>query len=120
MKAEERPEEIIREDTVTDAAEAICPHCGRRHKERSEEAKKALLTRLRRAEGQIRGIEKMVENDAYCTDILMQVSAATSALCGFNRELLACHIKGCVAEDIREGKDETVDELCRVLQKLMK
>jgi len=102
------------------APEAACPYCGPRHKERSEEEKKALLTRLRRAEGQIRGIEKMVESGAYCPDILVQVSAVTSALNSFNKELLACHIKSCVAEDIRAGKDETVDELCRVLQKLMK
>lgn len=100
--------------------EGTPPCCGMRHKERSEEEKKALLTRLRRAEGQIRGIERMVENGAYCPDILVQVSAATSALNSFNRMLLACHIRSCVAEDIREGKDETVDELCRVLQKLMK
>ena len=81
---------------------------------------KALLTRLKRVEGQIRGIEKMVENDAYCPDILIQVSAATSALNSFNKVLLGCHIRGCVVHDIQEGKDETIDELCEVLQKLMK
>ena len=97
-----------------------CPACAVRHKERSEEDRKALLARLRKAEGQIRGIEKMVEEDAYCPDILIQVSAVTSALNSFNKELLACHIRSCVAEDIREGKDETVDELVKVLQKLMK
>ncbi len=102
------------------AQEASCPCCGPRHKERSEEDRKALLTRLRRVEGQIRGIEKMVEANAYCPDILVQVSAATSALNSFNKTLLACHIRGCVAEDIREGNDETIDELCRVLQKLMR
>ncbi len=101
-------------------AEAACPHCGARHKERTEEERKALLSRLRRVEGQIRGIEKMVESGAYCPDILVQVSAATSALNSFNKTLLACHIKSCVAEDIRSGNEETVDELCRVLQKLMK
>ena len=79
-----------------------------------------LITRLRRIEGQIRGIEKMVENDAYCPDILVQVSAATSALNSFNKVLLACHIKGCVSEDIKAGNEETVDELVAVLQKLMK
>lgn len=103
-----------------ETAKAPCPHCGARHKERTEEERKALLSRLRRVEGQIRGIEKMVESGAYCPDILVQVSAATSALNSFNKTLLACHIKGCVAEDIRAGSDETVDELCRVLQKLMK
>ena len=67
-----------------------------------------------------RGIQKMVENDAYCPDILIQVSAVTSALNSFNKELLACHIHSCVSEDIRAGRDEAVDELVRVLQKLMK
>lgn len=91
-----------------------------RHKKRTEEQKKDLLTRLRRAEGQIRGIEKMVEDDAYCPDILIQISAVTSALNSFNKQLLAAHIRGCVAQDIADGKDESVDELVSVLQKLMK
>ena len=73
------------------------------HKERSEKEQKELLTRLRRIEGQIRGIEKMVENDAYCPDILIQVSAVTNALNSFNKELLACHIRSCVSEDIKSG-----------------
>ncbi len=91
-----------------------------RHKNRSEEEKKSLLTRLKKAEGQIRGIEKMVEQDMYCPDILIQVSAVTSALNSFNKELLASHIRSCVAEDIKADKDESVDELVRVLQKLMR
>ncbi|MBR2810964.1 MAG: metal-sensing transcriptional repressor [Solobacterium sp.] len=91
-----------------------------RTKKRSQEQKKALLTRLKKAEGQIRGIEKMVENDAYCPDILIQVSAVTSALNSFNRELLACHIRSCVREDILAGRDESIDELLQVLQKMMK
>ena len=70
-------------------AENTCPHCGERHKKRTAEEQKALLTRLKKAEGQIRGIEKMVENDAYCPDILIQVSAVTNALNSFNKELLA-------------------------------
>ena len=90
------------------------------HKKRTEKEQQDLITRLRRIEGQIRGIEKMVENDAYCPDILTQVSAATSALNSFNKVLLACHIKGCVSEDIKAGNEETVDELVAVLQKLMK
>ena len=94
--------------------------CEARHKKRTEEEQKDLLVRLRRIEGQIRGIEKMVENDIYCPDILIQVSAVTSALNSFNKQLLAAHIRSCVAEDIREGKDETIDELVGVLQKMMK
>lgn len=100
--------------------EKECCHCGVRHKERTEEEKKKLITRLKKAEGQIRGIEKMVENNAYCPDILIQVSAVTNALNSFNKELLACHVRSCVAEDIRGGKDEAIDELVQVLQKLMK
>lgn len=113
------PETVV-ETTPDEPADSLCPYCGPRHKERTEEEKKALLSRLRRVEGQIRGIEKMVESGAYCPDILVQVSAATSALNSFNKELLACHIKSCVAEDIKNGNEKTVDELCRVLQKLMK
>jgi Uncharacterized protein conserved in bacteria len=97
-----------------------CPHCGSRKKERTAEERKALLRRLRLAEGQIRGIQKMVEEDAYCPDILIQVSAVTAALNSFNRELLSCHIRSCVAEDIRAEKDGAIDEFVRVLQKLMK
>ena len=97
-----------------------CPHCGDRKKERTPEEQKALLRRLKLAEGQIRGIQKMVEEDAYCPDILIQVSAVTAALNSFNRELLACHIHSCVAEDIRAGKDESIDELVETLRKVMK
>ena len=100
--------------------EMTCPHCSGRHKKRSEEERKKLVTRLKKVEGQIRGIEKMVEEDAYCPDILMQVAAATSALNSFNKVLLANHIRTCVADDIRDGKDETIDELVKVLQKLMR
>ena len=90
------------------------------HTPRTPDEQKKLLNRLRRIEGQVRGIEGMVEKDAYCPEILVQVSAVTSALNSFNKELLACHIRGCVADDIREGNDESIDELVRVLQKLMK
>ncbi len=81
---------------------------------------KNLIHRLNRIEGQIRGIRGMVEKNAYCTDILIQVAAANAALNAFTKELLADHIKTCVAQDIRNGKDETVDELVATLQKLMK
>ncbi len=94
--------------------------CSNKKKERDEKEYKDLLNRLRRIEGQVRGVEKMVENDAYCVDILTQVSAVTAALNSFNKVLLANHIRTCVAEDIREGKDETIDELVTALQKLMR
>ncbi|MBQ6476708.1 MAG: metal-sensing transcriptional repressor [Clostridia bacterium] len=98
----------------------ICPVCSDRKKERTQEERKNLMTRLKKIEGQIRGIQKMVEEDAYCPDILIQVSAATSALNSFNKELLACHIKGCVSEDIRAGDEGAIDEFVKMLQKLMK
>ncbi|MBR2751315.1 MAG: metal-sensing transcriptional repressor [Lachnospiraceae bacterium] len=97
-----------------------CPHCASRKKLRTEEEKKILLTRLKKAEGQIRGIEKMITEDAYCPDILVQVSAVTSALNSFNKELMACHMRSCVTEDIRAGKDEAIDEFVKIMQKLMK
>ena len=89
-------------------------------KERSEEEVKRLVNRLNRVEGQIRGIRGMVERSAYCPDILAQVAAANAALNAFARELLAEHIRTCVTRDVREGKDETVEELLATLQKLMK
>ena len=78
------------------------------------------MNRLSRIEGQVRGIKGMLEKDAYCPEILLQVSAVNAALNSFNKVLLANHIRTCVADDIREGKDETVDELVKVLQKLMR
>lgn len=94
--------------------------CCRKKKERTEKEYKDLLNRLSRIEGQVRGIKRMVEEDAYCTDILIQVSAVNAALNSFNKVLLANHIRTCVAEDIRAGKEETIDELVATLQKLMK
>lgn len=94
--------------------------CSHKTKERSEKEYKDMIHRLNRIEGQIRGIKGMVERDAYCTDILVQVAAVNAALNSFNKVLLANHIKTCVTNDIREGREETVDELVTVLQKLMK
>ena len=102
---------------VKNMEEKTCCH---KTKERSEKEYKDLIHRLNRIEGQVRGIKKMVENDVYCTDILVQVSAVNAALNSFNKVLLANHIRTCVAEDIRKGKEETVDELVATLQKLMK
>ena len=94
--------------------------CGRRHKERSEEERKCLVNRLKRIEGQVRGICRMVEDGAYCPDILVQSAAVSAAMNAFNRELLTAHIRTCVAEDLRAGNEETVGELTALLQKLMK
>ena len=92
------------------------------HKEKIRENKeyKSLINRLNRIEGQIRGIKNMVENNAYCPDILIQVSAANAALNAFNKELLSNHIKTCVVNDIKDGRNEIIDELLTTLSKLMK
>ena len=94
--------------------------CCKKTTARSTEEQKKLIHRLNRIEGQICGLRKMVENNAYCTDILMQSAAVNAAVNAFNKELLASHIRGCVSRDIREGKDEVIDELVATLQKLMK
>ena len=92
--------------------------CCAKTTERSEEEQKKLIHRL--IEGQIRGIRKMIEKNAYCTDVLIQSAAVNAAVNSFNRELLASHIRGCVARDIRSGSDDVIDELVDTLQKLMK
>lgn len=94
--------------------------CCNKTKERSEKEYKDLISRLNRIEGQIRGIKGMIERDAYCTDVLVQLEAAKAAMNSFTKVLLANHIKSCVIEDIKAGKEETVDELVTTLQKLMK
>ena len=94
--------------------------CCERKKEREDKEYRDLIHRLNRIEGQIRGIRGMVERDVYCTDILVQVSAVNAALNSFNKVLLSNHIKTCVTRDIKEGKEETVDELLQTLQKLMR
>ena len=105
----------------TAQAEAETLHaCCCRHKKRSEEEYKSLIHRLNRIEGQIRGIRGMVEKDVYCADILVQVAAANSALNAFSRELLSQHVRTCVADDLRTGSDEKLDELLKLLPKLMK
>lgn len=110
-------EHFMEEKTNTCTCDCTC--CERK-KKRDEKEYKDLLNRLSRIEGQVRGIRGMVENDTYCVDILTQVAAVTAALNSFNKVLLANHIRTCVAEDIRSGNDEVVDELVSTLQKLMK
>ena len=87
---------------------------------RDPEEYRRLIHRLNRIEGQIRGIKGMIEKDAYCTDILTQISAVQSALSAVSRELLASHIRTCVVEDIRKGDTEVVDDLVATIQKMMK
>ena len=94
--------------------------CCHKTKQRSDEEYRSLVNRLNRIEGQVRGIKGMLEKDAYCTDILVQVAAVNAALNAFSKELLASHIRTCVAQDSRDGKDEVIDDLVKTLQKLMK
>ena len=98
----------------------VYPRCCHKTKERTKKEYKDLMNRLSRIEGQVRGVRRMVEEGAYCPDILIQVSAVNAALNSFNKVLLANHIRTCVADDIRDGKDETIDELVTTLQKLMR
>lgn len=99
--------------------EKTCEHC-EKHKERGDKEYKDLMNRLKRIEGQVRGLQGMLEKDAYCTDIIMQVSAVHAALNSFNKKLLSTHIQTCVADNIRKGNNEVIDELVDVMQKLMK
>ena len=96
-----------------------CCFCQKK-KERSDKEYRDLMNRLKRIEGQVRGIQRMLEKDAYCTDIMVQVAAVNAALNSFNKVLLTNHLHTCVAENIREGNDEVIDELAALLQKLMK
>lgn len=120
-----RPVRGRRKDTGRGGGNMACC-CGQdengrqKHKPRTPEQVKSLVTRLNRIDGQILGIKKMIEENRYCPDVLMQVSAVQSSLNSFNKELLATHIKTCVVDDIRDGKEEAVDELCELLKKTMK
>lgn len=111
-ESEELEKNIAQEET------GCCCHC--KTTARSQDERKKLMNRLSRIEGQIRGIKGRLEKDAYCNDILIQSAAVNAAVNAFNKELLASHIRNCVARDIRRGKDETIDELVATLQKLMK
>ena len=105
---------------MTDQEKSCCCGTSERHKERSLQERKDLLRRLSIIEGQIRGIRGMLERDVYCMDILTQVSAVNCALNSFSKGLLSEHIRTCVADDIREGNDQKLDELLKALPKLMK
>lgn len=113
-------EELSAETAAEETAAGIPDCCRHKTKERSEKEYRDLVNRLSRIEGQVRGIRKMLDSNAYCTDIIVQVSAVNAALNSFNKVLLTNHIKTCVTEDIRQGKEDTVDDLLNVFQKLMK
>lgn len=98
----------------------VCPACEGRTKKRSEAEYGALMNRLRRIEGQVRGVQKMLENDAWCPDIMVQIAAIVAALNSFNKELLAAHIRSCVLSDIKAGHDEATEQLIDTLGKVMR
>lgn len=102
------------------STEILCEGCTHKKKERTPKELRDLVNRLSRIEGQVRGIKGMVEKEAYCIDILVQVAAVNAALNSFSRVLLSDHIKTCVTQDILDGKEETVDELVETVKKLMK
>ncbi len=97
-----------------------CACCAEKHTCRGDGLKRSLLNRLKRIEGQIRGIEGMIETDAYCNDVLIQSAAVNAAINAFNRELLKSHLHSCVVRDIKAGDESVVDELASTIYKLMK
>jgi DNA-binding FrmR family transcriptional regulator len=119
-----KKQDVMQDEAVatieSDGASTEKSCCCKKHKKRDDKEYNDLMNRLSRIEGQVRGIKRMLEEDAYCPDILIQVSAINAALTSFNKVLLANHIRTCVTRDIREGKDETVEELIEVCQKVMK
>ena len=104
---------------MSEKKNAACPACEKKT-ERAEEEKKKLLNRLSRLEGQVRGVKKMIESDAYCNDVLIQTAAISAAVDAFSREVLRSHLHSCVIRDIREGRDEVADELMATLERMMR
>ena len=112
--------EITENMQTTEPAEEMESCCSGKNKKRTDKEFKDLMNRLKRIEGQVRVIQGMLERDAYCPDILVQVAAVNAALNSFNKVLLTDHLKTCVVENIRQGNDEVVDELVQTLKKMMK
>lgn len=82
--------------------------------------KKKLSNRLRRIEGQVRGIQKMVEDDVYCDDIITQISAIRSALASVSKELFEAHLNSCILEQIQSGSPTILDELKKTIDRMTK
>ena len=91
-----------------------------KNRHRTDEEKKKLINRLNRIEGQVRGIRGMIEKDAYCADVLVQSAAVNASINSFNKDLLSRHIHSCVVRDIKNGDEEVIDELMKLITKLMK
>ncbi len=115
-----KKEDILSEEQLTDNTTVECPCCSERKKKRDQSEYKDLINRLSRIEGQVRGIKRMLEEDCYCIDIMRQVSATTSALNSFNRIMMSNHLRSCVVNDLKEGNEETIEEVLEALQKMMK
>ena len=120
VKIKETKSEDVKTDEAKTANTSKCECCCHKKKGRSEKEYKDLMNRLKRIEGQVRGIQGMLEKNAYCPDIMVQVAAVNAALNSFNKQLLENHIRTCVADNIRQGNDEVIGELVNTLQKLMK
>ena len=118
--ANEKDLNCTTDDLQKETATAECPCCSERKKKRDEKEYKDLINRLSRIEGQVRGIKRMLEDDCYCIDIMRQVSATTSALNSFNRIMMSNHLRSCVVNDLKEGNEETIEEVLEALQKMMK
>ena len=114
------PYRVYNVTEVIKMEETNCCECCKKTKERSEAEYKSLINRLKRIEGQVRGLKRMLDENAYCTDILTQAAAVSSAVNAFSKELLGNHIRSCVADNIRMGNDEIIDELLDTLRKVMK
>lgn len=97
-----------------------CENCSTRQAHHSQETKNAIVTRLNKIEGQIRGIARMVTEDVYCDDILNQITSVEAAINGVKKELLEAHIKSCVVEQLAEGKDEVIDELMATIKRMLR
>ena len=92
-------------------------NCCRKKTERSAEEKKRIISRLNRISGQINGISKMVENDAYCNDVLIQLSAVKNSIKSLSEYILENHLSTCVARDLENGDFDAIDEIISLFKR---
>ena len=106
--------------TVADDTQA-CPHCAKqKNTPRSDEMQADLQKRLNRAVGQLNGIKQMINDNRYCGDVLIQLSATRSAIQSIERIVLQNHLETCVVEEIRAGNDEIVQEAMDLIRRVAK